>query len=456
MLQTLGSDEIYRSSEQVPALDHQQTINLRFYTNVLKRRFLYFLGLFGLISILGLYVAAILKPVYMSEGKILVQSQEISPDILTPVVTATADERAQLIQQRVLTREHLLSIASKFHLFPQASNASDLLDLMRKRVQIKPVAFDLDGQLRPNSRTAVFTVGFGYEDPKLAMRVANEFVTLIINGDERSRNSRTTEMVRLLAAQTKDIQDKLEATQMRLLEVARQPHEVVAEISEEQRSQQTALDTLKAELIQKRATYSEAHPVVVALKKRVAAMEKQLAQTLQLPAHAQPAPDDDIEGLKRQRLALEKQLADANSKLASARLREKLDLEQQDRMQVIEAPSLPEKPEKSKKILIVGMAFVAAAIFGLGAAIGPELLNGSIRSRDQLNSVIASHLIVSIPYITTRADIVRGRLKMLFGVIGVLAILTAWGGLATAIVLHLPVDSSLFDKGRISFPVADR
>ena len=243
---------------------------------------------------------------------------------------------------------------------------------------------------------------------------------------------------------------------MRLLELARQPHEAVAEISAEQNSQEIALGALKAELIQKRAIYSEAHPAVVALKKRIAAMEKQLVQTSQSPAHAQPAPDDDIEALKRQRLALEKQLADANGKLASARLREKLDLEQQDRMQVIEAPSLPEKPEKSKKILIVGVAFVAAAILGLGAAIGPELLNGSIRSREQLTSVMASSLIVCIPYITTPADIIRTRLKILFGVIGVLMILAAWGGLAAAIVLHLPVDLSLFETGRISFHAADR
>jgi uncharacterized protein involved in exopolysaccharide biosynthesis len=455
MLQTLGSDEMYRPSEQVASLDRQQTIDLRFYANAFKQRFLYFLGVFGLLSILGLYVAASLQPIYRSEGKILVQSQEIAPDILAPVVTATATERAHLIEQRVLTRDRLLSIASKFHLFPSASNASDVLDLMRKRVQIMPIP-DFDGQLRPNSHNVVFTVSFGYENRELAMRVANEFVTLIVNGDERSRNGPTMEMVKLLTSQAKDIEDKLEATQMRLLEIARRPHEAVAEISDEQRSQQLALDALKTELIQKRSIYSEAHPAVIALKKRIAAMERQLAQTSTLPTHPQAAADDDIEGLKRQSLALEKQLADANSKLANARLREKLDGEQQDRMQVIEAPSLPEKPEKSKKILIVGFAFVLAAMLGIAAAIGPELLNGSIRSRDQLSSVIASSRIVCIPYMATRADIIRARLQVSFAVIGVLVILAAWAGLATAIVLHLPVDASLFDKGLINLHVAVR
>ena len=111
----------------------------------------------------------------------------------------------------------------------------------------------------------------------------------------------------------------------------------------------TALAALKAELVQKTSIYSDAHPAVTALKKRIAALEKQLAQPSQVPAQAQSTPDEEIEALKRQRQTLEKQLADANAKLGSARLREKLDLEQQERMQVIEAPSLPEKPVKSKK-----------------------------------------------------------------------------------------------------------
>jgi uncharacterized protein involved in exopolysaccharide biosynthesis len=440
VLQTLGSDETYRSREPALGEDHQQGLNLVYYLDILKRRFFYFLGAFGLVSILGLYLAAIQQPIYLSEGKILVQSQEIAPDIVTPVMTATASERTQLIQQRVMTRDHLLLIASRFGLFPHASDSSEILELMRKSIQIKPVPVEFDGQLRPNSRTVAFTVGFQYENPELAMRVANEFVTLIVSSDERSRSSRTTEMVNLLTSQTKDIEDKLESTQMQILEVARRPRETIPETPGEQKTQVTALAALKAELVQKTSVYSDAHPVVAALKKRIAATEKNLAQPSQVPAQAKSTADDDIEALKRQGQILEKRLADANGKLASARLSEKLDQEQQsERMQVIESPSLPEKPLKSKKIMIVGIAFAGAAMLGIGAAIGPELLNGSIRSRDQLSRVVASSLIVCIPYIATRADIIRTRLKVLFGVIGVVMLLAALGGLAAAIVFHLRV-----------------
>src|SRR4029077_17734722 len=151
----------------------------------------------------------------------------IAPDMLAPVVIETASERVQFIQQRVMNKENLLLIASKFALFPQTSDASEIFDSMRKRVQIKPLPTDIDGMLRPNSRTVAFTVGFLDENPELAMRVANEFVTLIVSGDERSRSNRMTEMVNLFTSQTRDIEDKLESTQMQILEVARRPRDSI-------------------------------------------------------------------------------------------------------------------------------------------------------------------------------------------------------------------------------------
>jgi hypothetical protein len=129
VLQTLGSDEAYRSSEPVFAEEHGQGLNFSHYFDIFKRRFFYLLLPFGLISILGLYLAAIQKPNYFSEGKILVESQVIAPDLVRPVVTATASERIQLIQQRIMTRDKLLSVANKFGLFPRRSG---ILDLMPK------------------------------------------------------------------------------------------------------------------------------------------------------------------------------------------------------------------------------------------------------------------------------------------------------------------------------------
>lgn len=441
MLQTLAPNESYRSSELAFGEHHGQSLNFSHYIDILRRRIFYFLLPFGLTSTLGLYIAAIQKPDYLSEGKILVETQRIAPDLVRPLVTATSNERIQLIQQRILTRDNLLSIASKFGLFPTRSG---VLDLMRQSTTIKPV--EVEGQPRVGASAIAFTVGFEYENPELAMRVANEFVTLIVDEDARSRSVRATEAVKILTAEAKDIEDKLESTQAQIFDIARRPRDSVPETPEKEKSQLTALAALKAELIQKTSVYSEAHPAVTALKKRIAAMEKSLTVSSQVPARAQSTPADDIETLKRQRESLERRLADSNIKLAAARLSEKLDRDQQsERLQVIESPPLPQKPLKSGRLKVVGVAFALAAVLGIGVVIAAEFFDGSIRSRQQLSGVVDSHLIVSIPYMTTRSDIIKARWRAVFIVFTVLSILTALGVLAAAIVFQLPLDFLWFD-----------
>ena len=365
MLQTLAPNNSYRSSEL--AFDDNQGINFGHYIDILKRRIFYFLLPFGLVSVFGFYVATTLKPNYLAEGKILVETQRIAPDLVRPILTATSNERIQVIQQRILTRDNLLSVARKFGLFP---NRTGVIDLMRESTLIKPVD---EGQTRQGTSAIAFTVGFEYDNPEIAMKVANELVTLIVDDDARSRTGRTTEAVKIVTSEAKDIEDKLDTVQSQIFEVERRPPNSRSETRDKERSRLTALAALKSELIQKTSVYSEAHPAVTALRKRIAAMEKSLAQVPPEP----PAPGDDIDALRRQREALEKRLAEANIKLATARLSEKLDRDQQsERLQVIEAPSLPQKPLKSNKLKMVGVVLAVAAALGIGAVMAKSCSMG--------------------------------------------------------------------------------
>ena len=80
-----------------------------------------------------------------------------------------------------------------------------------------------------------------------------------------------------------------------------------------------------------------------------------------------------------------------------------------------------------------------------------ELHDGSIRGRHQLLGVVPTPLIVSIPYIQARADVIRARWRFIFGAVSLVVLLTVLCGLAAAIVLGLPVDLSLLDKAAVGF-----
>ena len=444
MLQTLRSSQPYRAGQPDGSAqssfdeDRGEGLDFKYYILILKRRIFYFLIPFSLIIALGFYFVAMLKPIYHSEGKILVESQGIAPELVKPIVTAAASERIERLQQRILTRDNLFLIASKFGLFPdQQKSGTSLLELMRERIQIKLVEV--------KGTTIAFTVGFEYESPEFAMRVANELLTLILDEDARARTSRTTETVKVLDGEVKGLRDNLDATQAQIFEVKQRPRDAVPEVPDQEKSQLAALAALRAELIQKTSVYSDAHPAVVALKKRIVAMEKAITQLPPAPAAAQSTQKDDIETLQRQRQALEKRLDEANGKLAIARLSESLERDQQsERLQVIEQPALPQKPLKSGRLKVVGIVFALAAMVGVGAIFAVQAFDRSIGGSHELLGVVDSRLIIPIPYILTQAEILRKKRGVILGA-GVLVVVLL-GGLAAAALYWFSIDLSWFNK----------
>src|SRR5262245_26535488 len=83
---------------------------------IAKRRTVYFIVPFLLVLIVGSLITLAVPAKYPSEGKILISSQEIPKDLVRPTVVSLANERIQVIGQRILTRENLLGIAKKYQI----------------------------------------------------------------------------------------------------------------------------------------------------------------------------------------------------------------------------------------------------------------------------------------------------------------------------------------------------
>src|SRR5580700_6425176 len=94
-----------------------QALGIGHYLGILKRRALFIIVPFCLVLLLGSFITAIQRPIYQASGKILVESQEIPTDLVKPTVTAGANERIQVIQQRIMTRDNLLGFVKKYGMF---------------------------------------------------------------------------------------------------------------------------------------------------------------------------------------------------------------------------------------------------------------------------------------------------------------------------------------------------
>src|SRR5882762_7118056 len=151
MLQNLdfeGEGEAAERGQQLRPASYQEEggqshfLQPSYYWQLIKRRALYFVIPFSLVLPVGLAVAVLLPATYLSEGKILVQSQQIPMELVRPTVTSAAQERIQVIEQRTMTRDNLLAIVDKFKLFPERRalmSPTQLVELMKKSIKIEPV-----------------------------------------------------------------------------------------------------------------------------------------------------------------------------------------------------------------------------------------------------------------------------------------------------------------------------
>lgn len=445
--------------EQPADDDDGQSLSPSYFYGILKRRAFYFFIPFLLISAIGSLITAAWPSRYLSQGTILVSSQEIPSDLVRPTVAALANDRIQIIQQRIMTRDNLLAIAKKFQLsagLQERMSGTELVDFIRERVLIKPVEERLmAGNAAGSQKNAIaFKVGFEYEKPQIAMRVANEFVTLILNEDVRSRTEFAMQTTKFLEQEVKRLEAQLGLINSQISEFKQLNPGALTLTDTSKLNDARDLAALRAELILKSANYSDEHPDIRALKRKIEALEKAPAPT---SSKKDAKPDEPqkatvstntsgagIDTLETQRIGLREELNKATQKFSAARLGESMERAQQsERLEVIEQPTLPQFSTKPNKPKVFALVFAFALMAGGGLVFAAEALDHSIRRSADLFPLVGSQLVVAIPYISTKEEDLRGKKRfiLLIGILGVVVL----AGIAALIFILPPLDV-LFDS----------
>jgi uncharacterized protein involved in exopolysaccharide biosynthesis len=428
--------------------DRSHLLRPAFYWGLFKRRWALFLIPFVLIAPAGVATAYLWPPTFLSEGKILVQSQQIPTELVRSTVTNAAQERIQVIQQRTMTRDNLIAIADKFQLFPDKRtlmSVTELVELMKKNTKFAPVDLQLDFKQRSRAAmenpTIIFSVGFEYRDAATAARVANELMTRILNEDLRDRTSRATDTTKFLAREVQRLQAENATLDSKIAQLKLSQGKLVGSARNDQPSM---LDQLKTELVQKSALYSDRHPQILSLKRQIAAIEKAAPPP---STGADPGAMASVDALTAQQEGLQKDLEVASSKLAAARLGENLEKEQQsEKLEVIEQPTAPQEPIKPNRPKIGALAVVIGLMAGAGVAFLAEISDKAIRRSSDIFNLVDNKLIVSIPYIVTAAETRRQRRRVILLVLCSVILLT---GAFIGAYFYLPPLDLMIAKARV-------
>ena len=327
----------------------EQATAIREFIGIVRRR-VPILAVVGSVGVmLSAFIAYVLPPVFVSEARILVESQQIPDELARSTVTVTAAERLQLIEQRLMTRDTLLRVTEELGLFADREDLllSEKIDLLRKATMIEPVNFlNANRQIRGNVSLSAFTIQIAFQNAADAARIANRFVTTILEQNLQARSKRATEtrnffeaeekrLRQELASQEVDIAtfkkenenalpDSLEFRRDELVRLAEDRIELDRKLLEleEQRAQvQSAVTRLDLDLtpdrlspaeqdivelrhvlVQREAVLSQSHREIKALKARIAALESALPQ-----AKTEDGSEVNLRGI--QRTTLERQTA---------------------------------------------------------------------------------------------------------------------------------------------------
>jgi uncharacterized protein involved in exopolysaccharide biosynthesis len=163
---------------------------------VLRRRWGAMLFVFTLVLVAAVFTAFLWPPTYVSTATILIEQQELPPDLVRTTISSYADQRIQVISQRVMTTENLLRIVTKYDLYAKERKSKGreaIIEKLRKDISRQTISEDVidPKQGRPVQATIAFSLGYSSRSPDIAARVANELWSLFQQENLKSRKQIT-------------------------------------------------------------------------------------------------------------------------------------------------------------------------------------------------------------------------------------------------------------------------
>ncbi|CAI8783982.1 GumC family protein [Methylocaldum szegediense] len=286
--------------------------------------------IFGGLFALSLATALLLPPTYRSTATILIEEQEIPPDLVRSTITSYAAERLQMISQRVMTRSNLLAIVQKFDLYAkerQKETTDEIVERMREDIDFQPISAEvIDPRSgHPTKATIAFSLSYDGRNPDTVQHVANEITSLYLEENLKTRTQKTaeasdflTEEVEQMGAYVTELEQKLaqfkqanmyalpeqKTLNLQFLHQTEQELQsldlqlrtlqerviyldaeltkispdtpIVSDTGQRILSKQDRLKHLQTELVALTSRYSEKHPDVVKAQREIAALQREL------------------------------------------------------------------------------------------------------------------------------------------------------------------------------------
>jgi polysaccharide biosynthesis transport protein len=202
-------------------------------------------------------IALMWPPTYQSTATILIEEPDVPADLVKTTVSTYADQRLQVIEQRVMTNQNLSDIIDRFGLYQGAlatTSRSQLIDSLRSKITLAVLSADfVTGNRNRNDQpqaTIAFTVSYVDQDPRLAQQVASRLTDLYLAENVQTRQQKAAGTTEFLTQQLLKLNQDVVDAEARLTEFKTKNSSTLPEQLD---TNMRILEQLQSQLLQNRS-----------------------------------------------------------------------------------------------------------------------------------------------------------------------------------------------------------
>lgn len=509
--------------------DYQLTI--ADYLSIFRRRAPYFIGIFTIVLLITIATAVIIPPVYRATGTIIVDTPQLTENVIPTAVRNKLDDQINAIMQRMMTRENIMQISNKHHLFEDFIAQPTTIQINKIRQRVFVETDNSSSAIRTNrqgQQAIAFTLSFEDRHPDVALYVANDLLSLFLELNAKLRTESAIEATDFLTQESDKLKSEVDRLEALISEYKQQHKNALPEqltlrmtmlsraendLREVERDTNTLkeairtmevelnslkhglgmdensrqnLPSLKAELARISTIYTQSHPDVIRLKRKIKALEENTetassandstdmqslpiyklqakieSDKARLVSLAQqkemlqrkiaenesamiltPKVGQELDVLIRDRDIALKKFEEIRSKRMNAKIAENLESESKSgNFSVLEYPIMPEKPFKPNRIKIILIGFFLAIASAIAVAMALEAYDKRLQGIEAISHTLGTKPLTVIPYIPGEDDNLRKtRFKHFIKRAIVVVALILFVFLAAIHFLYMPVD----------------
>lgn len=312
------------------------TKDLYDYLALLRRRKTLILAVAASLLAASAALAFLLPAVYRSTATILIEEQEIPPDLVRSAIATYADQRIETIKQQVLSRSTLWHIVEQYDLYKdlrKRNPTEEILSRFVKDIQIDVMNVKvIDKRTQnPTQATIAFTLAYDGQSPELAQKVANELTSLFLGENLKTRERHAQETTAFLKRESENLSHHIQELEQKLAGVKRRAEGALPELVQlnmqlMSQVQREVIDSdREIRSLKERKTYLEGElaslkphtPIINASGERLLDTSERLkalrAQYASVSAYLEPEHPDIIK-MKQELSSLEKEVGPSDGR----------------------------------------------------------------------------------------------------------------------------------------------